>query len=63
MTFEATATVQNTPIYALKRKYWIVTPVHGELWFYSAFDTFETAKQARQDDQIIVENLGANNER
>lgn len=57
MTFEATATVQNTPEYALKRRYWIVTPVNGELWFYSAWDDFNDAVKQRETDQLILENL------
>ena len=57
MTFEATATVQNTPEYALKRRYWIVTPVKGELWFYSAWDDFNDAVKQRETDQLILENL------
>lgn len=56
MTFEAIATVLNVPEYARKCPFWLVTPYKGEMWFYSAWDEFEAAQEAAQEDQIILQN-------
>lgn len=56
MTFEAIATVVNVPEYARKCKYWVVTPYKGEMWFYSAWNDYDEALDAVQNEQIVLQN-------
>ena len=51
----ATCEVENVPEYALVKQYWIVTPVHGRLWFWGAFSRRSDAEKSREGEQIIVE--------
>lgn len=47
--------VENVPEYALSYRYWIVTPVHGRLWFWGAYRTKSNAEENRSDERMIVE--------
>lgn len=51
--------VKNVPSYAHEYKYWVVTLFDSELWFYSAWKSYEEAKHAIESDklngQFIVE--------
>lgn len=51
----AACDVENVPEYALVKQYWIVTPVHGRLWFWGAFSRRSDAEKNREGEQIIVE--------
>lgn len=53
--FAAECEVENVPEYALVKQYWIVTPVHGRLWFWGAFSRRTDAEKIREGEQIIVE--------
>ena len=47
--------VENVPEYALVQRYWIVTPVHGRLWFWGAYSRRTDAEKCLEGGQIIVE--------
>lgn len=60
MTTNAKLFVRNLPDYAINCKYWIVSLVDNELWFYSGWDSYEESENALKDDdyanRFIVEN-------
>ena len=47
--------VENVPEYALSYRYWIVTPVKGQFWFWGAYRKKENAESNRREDQMVVE--------
>ena len=49
--------VQNTPKYALKYEYWVITISKGVAWFWGAFESVAEAEKAcDSDSRMIVEN-------
>ena len=55
--FEAVVDVFNVAKYALEARYWVVTPSGGRLWFYSAWNTYDSAVRALYDtNQLVVAN-------
>lgn len=51
------AKVNNVPEYAKDHRYIVCTTNNNELWFWGAYDDFDTAlKAAREVFGVIVEN-------
>ena len=50
--------INNIPEYANHFKYIVATLVEGQLWFYGAYDEYDTADRAfkETDDRLIIEN-------
>ena len=49
--------VQNTPKYALKYEYWVITVSNHVPWFYGAFESVAEAEKAcDSESRMIVEN-------
>lgn len=47
--------VKNVPEYAWGYKYWVVTELGEDLWFYGAYDSSDRANQIALDlDKIVI---------
>ena len=55
MNRTAEVIVLNVPEYAMHKRFWVVTPDNGDLWFWGAWDEYEQCGKYDRE-QIVVEN-------